>query len=131
MKFLDGLTEPSYALMRFFGGLFFVQHGTQKLLNFPSEFTYELNALTLAAGWIELILGVAIAVGLFTRISAFLCSGMCAVGYWLAHGLGSFFPINNGGELIALYCFLFLFIACRGSGPYSVDAMLFGQKASA
>ncbi len=129
MKFLDGLTEPSYALMRLFGGLFFVQHGTQKLLNFPAEYPYDLNALSLAAGWIELVLGLAIALGLFTRIAAFLSSGMSAVGYWLAHGSSGFYPILNGGELIALYCFVFLFIACKGAGAYSLDALIFKQPA--
>ncbi|MEM6476386.1 MAG: DoxX family protein [Pseudomonadota bacterium] len=137
MKFLDGLTEPSYALMRFFAGLFFVQHGTQKLLNFPAEFPYELNAMSTAAGWIELVLGLAIAFGLFTRISAFLSSGMSAVGYWMVHGGfgvandGDFFPINNGGELIALYCFTFLFIACRGAGSYSLDGLIFNKSSTA
>ncbi|MEM1195389.1 MAG: DoxX family protein [Pseudomonadota bacterium] len=127
MKFLDKLTEPSYALMRLFTGLFFVQHGTQKLLNFPAEFPYDLNPMSTAAGWIELVLGIAIAIGLFTRIAAFLSSGMAAVGYWLVHGFGNFYPILNGGELIALYCFVFLFIACRGPGAFSLDAMLFKQ----
>ncbi|MEM8977558.1 MAG: DoxX family protein [Pseudomonadota bacterium] len=135
MQFLEKITEPSYALMRLFSGLFFVQHGTQKLLNFPKEFTYELSNMSLAAGWIELVLGITIALGLFTRISAFLSSGMSAVGYWLVHGGfstqidGNFYPVNNGGELIALYCFVFLFIACRGPGPYSLDKMLFGDRA--
>jgi len=124
MKFLDGYTEHAYALMRIFVGLFFVQHGTVKLLNFPQEFAYDLNPLMYAAGGIELVLGLAIALGLFTRISAFLSSGMSAVGYWMVHGLNDFFPINNGGEQIATFCFVFLFIACRGAGIWSVDSML-------
>ena len=124
MKFLDGYTEQSYALMRIFVGLFFVQHGTVKLFNFPQEFTFDLNPMIYAAGGIELVLGLAIAIGLFTRISAFLSSGMSAVGYWMVHGLNDFFPINNGGELIAIFCFVFLFVACRGAGMWSVGAMM-------
>lgn len=124
MKFLDGFTGPSYALMRLFSGLFFVQHGTQKILNFPAEFPYELNPMSLAAGWIELVGGILIAIGLFTRPVAFICAGMCAVGYWIAHGLNNFYPINNGGELIALFCFVFLYVACKGAGQYSVDSIL-------
>ena len=124
MKFLDGFTEQSYALMRIFVGLFFVQHGTVKLFNFPQEFAYDLNAMSYAAGGIELVFGIAIALGVFTRVSAFLSSGMAAVGYWMVHGLNDFFPINNGGELIAIFCFVFLFIACRGAGIWSVDSML-------
>ena len=124
MKFLDGFTEQSYALMRIFLGLFFVQHGTQKLLNFPAEFPYDLNAMSTAAGVIELVLGLTIALGLLTRISAFISSGMSAVGYWMVHGMNDFFPLNNGGELIAIYCFVFLFIACRGPGIWSLDSVI-------
>jgi len=131
MQFLEKFTEPSYALLRLFSGLFFVQHGTQKLLNFPSEFPYDLNAMALTAGWIELVLGIAIALGLFTRIAAFISSGMSAVGYWLVHGLNEFYPILNGGELIGLYCFIFLFVACRGAGAYSVDALIFDRRGQA
>ena len=65
-------------------------------------------------------------IGLFTRWAAFVCSGTMAVAYWMAHGLNPLFPIQNGGELAALYCFTFLFIASNGSGIWSVD----GAKAS-
>jgi len=124
MSFLDGFTDKAYALMRIFVGLFFVQHGTMKLFNWPAEFPYELNAMSYAAGGIELVFGIAIAIGLFTRVSAFLSSGMAAVGYWMVHGLNDFFPINNGGELIAIFCFVFLYVACRGAGIWSVDSMM-------
>ena len=124
MKFLDGFTEPSYALMRLFSGLFFVQHGTQKFFDFPKEGPGELNPMMLGAASIELVGGLLIAIGLFTRPVAFICAGMSAVGYWMAHGLRDFYPINNGGELIALYCFVFLFVACQGGGKYSLDATM-------
>lgn len=96
-------------------------HGTQKLLNFPSAFAFDLNLLSFAAGAIEIVGGLLIAIGLFTRLAAFISSGMSAVGYWLAHGLQSFFPIDNGGEIIALYCFIFLVIATHGAGIWSID----------
>jgi len=124
MKFLDGYTEHAYAILRIMAGLMFVQHGTQKFFNFPKEFTYDLSPMAMGAGAIELVLGIAIAIGLFTRVSAFLSSGMCAVGYWLVHGMNDFYPINNGGEIIALYCFIFLFVATRGAGIWSVDGAM-------
>ncbi len=77
--------------------------------------------MSTAAGAIELIGGILIILGLFTRPTAFVCSGMCAVGYWMAHGTKGLFPIANGGELIALYCFIFLYIATRGAGIWSLD----------
>ena len=119
--FLSSLSAPVYSVFRIICGLLFMAHGTQKLLGFPSEFAYGLNAMSMAAGVIELVGGLLIAIGLFTRLAAFLSSGMCAVGYWLAHGTKSFFPIDNGGEIIALYCFIFLVIATQGPGIWSVD----------
>ena len=77
-----------------------------------------------AAGLIEVIGGAMIMLGLFSRPIAFLCSGTMAVAYWMAHGMRDLFPILNGGELSALYCFIFLFIACNGSGIWSVDQII-------
>ena len=121
MNSLKKFQEPAYALLRIMAGLMFMSHGVQKLFGFPTEFPYPLNPMTTAAGGIELIGGALIVIGLFTRPIAFLASGMCAVGYWMAHGMNGFFPITNGGELIALYCFIFLFIATYGAGILSVD----------
>ncbi len=121
---LNGLSkfqDQAYALFRVMAGLMFMGHGVQKLFNFPVEFPFPLNPMTMAAGGIELVGGFLIFIGLFTRPVAFLASGMCAVGYWMAHGMNGFFPIANGGELIALYCFIFLFIATYGGGKWSVD----------
>ena len=73
------------------------------------------------AGSIELIGGTLIMIGLFTRWAAFLCSGLMAAAYWVAHGTKELLPILNGGELAALYCFVFLFIAAHGPGLWSVD----------
>jgi len=74
-----------------------------------------------AAGLIELVFGVLLVVGLFTRCSAFIVSGMTAVAYFYAHAHRGFFPILNGGELAALYSFVFLYLAAAGGGPWSVD----------
>jgi putative oxidoreductase len=122
MKFLDNYQEQAYALLRITAGFMFLLHGTQKFFNFPQQYPYgELGFLTIAAGSIELIGGVLIILGLTTRGAAFLCSGTMAVAYWLYHGTQSFYPIVNGGEVAALYCFIFLFIASKGSGIWSMD----------
>jgi putative oxidoreductase len=122
MKFLDNYQEQAYALLRITAGFMFLLHGTQKFFNFPQQYPYgELGFLSIAAGSIELIGGVLIILGLATRGVAFLCSGTMAVAYWLVHGTKSFYPLVNGGELAALYCFIFLFIACKGSGIWSMD----------
>lgn len=123
MDKLSKFQDHTYALLRIMAGLMFMAHGVQKLLNFPVAFPYPLNPMTMAAGGIELIGGALITIGLFTRPVAFLSSGMCAVGYWIAHGTKGFFPITNGGEIIALYCFIFLFMATRGAGIWSVDSL--------
>lgn len=122
MKFLDGYAEQTYALLRIVAGLMFLAHGVQKFFNFPTAFPMPLNPMLSAAGAIELVAGGLIVIGLFTRPAAFVASGMAAVGYWMVHGSKDIFPIVNGGETIALYCFLFLFVATRGAGIWSVDA---------
>lgn len=122
MNFLDKYQEQSYALLRIMAGFLFIWHGAQKLFNFPAEFPYgPLSPLMTAAGAIELLGGVLIMIGLFTRPVAFICSGTMAVAYWMAHGMQNVFPLLNGGELAALYCFIFLFIAARGAGIWSID----------
>ena len=122
MKFLDNYQEQTYALMRIVTGFLFIWHGSQKLFNYPVDFPYgPLNPLLTAAGIIELIGGVLVMIGLMTRPAAFICSGTMAVAYWMVHGSQSFFPIVNGGEISALYCFAFLYIAARGAGIWSID----------
>jgi putative oxidoreductase len=121
LNFLDKYQEETYALLRIITGFLFIWHGTQKLVNFPAEFPYSLSPLMLAAGSIEMMGGILVMIGLFTRPAAFICSGTMAVAYWMIHGMNHFFPIMNGGELAALFCFAFLFIAARGSGIWSLD----------
>jgi putative oxidoreductase len=120
-----GRWQPeAYALFRFVAGLLFSFHGAQKLFGaFGGE--RVAGGLPLAAGIIELVGGALIAIGLAGGLAAFLASGEMAVAYFKAHfSLEAFWPIENRGELAALYCFAFLYVAARGSGAYSVDALL-------
>ncbi|MDZ7668043.1 MAG: DoxX family protein [Gammaproteobacteria bacterium] len=122
LGFLERYEAQTYALLRIVTGLLFLWHGSQKLFGFPAaarEGTPEW--ITYGAGSIELVGGVLVMIGLFTRPAALICSGTMAVAYWLVHGMRDLFPLNNGGELAALYCFVFLFIACRGAGIWGVD----------
>lgn len=121
MKFLSGLNGPAYALLRIVSGLLFLSHGVQKFFNFPTPFPMKLNPMLTSAGIIELVAGTLIMIGLATRPAAFIASGMAAVGYWLTHATKGMYPITNGGETIALYCFVFLFIATQGPGIWSVS----------
>jgi putative oxidoreductase len=122
MGFLAKYEAYTYALLRIVTGLLFLWHGTQKLFGFPlpaREGTPDW--ITYGAGSIELIGGVLVMIGLATRPAAFISSGTMAVAYWLAHGMRDVFPLVNAGELAALYCFVFLYIACRGPGIWSLD----------
>ena len=122
MKFLDDHGDRAYALLRIVSGFLFLAHGVQKFFNFPTAFPYPLNPMLQAAGTIEIVAGALIIIGFATRPAAFIASGMSAVGYWVAHGSQGPYPIANGGETIILYCFIFLYIATRGAGIWSVDA---------
>jgi len=119
--FLKKFEGEIYAAMRIMVGLLFLAHGTQKLFDFPQDAPAMPDAIRYIAGSIEFVGGAFVAVGFQTRWSAFLCSGLMAAAYWMAHGLNHLIPMVNGGELAALYCFVFLFIAARGAGKWSVD----------
>lgn len=113
--------------LRIMSGLLFLQHGTAKFLGIPYiQQMANLPAFSLSwiAGIIELIGGVLLVIGLFTRPVAFLASGMTAFAYFIAHAPRGFYPIANAGELAVLYCFVFLYIAAAGAGPWSFDAIL-------
>lgn len=116
--------EPqTYAVMRIVTGFLFLWHGSQKLLGFPGGVPEGAPAFVLyIAGPIELIGGLLVMIGLFTSWAAFLCSGVMAAAYWMAHGTQALLPVMNKGELAALYCFVFLYISARGAGIWSVDA---------
>ena len=122
MKFLADYQEQSYALLRITTGFLFLWHGAQKFFNFPIDFPYgPLNPMMSTAAAVELVGGALIMLGLFTRPVAFIASGTMAVAYWMAHGSKDWFPIANGGELAVMFCFIFLFIATRGAGIWSLD----------
>ena len=121
-------SEVTYSLMRFVLGALFACHGAQKLFGaFGGQAVTK--PLMLVGGAIELGGGLLIALGLVTRVAAFLASGMMAVAYFTAHAPGGFWPIVNHGELAVVYCFVFLFIAANGGGAYSLDRMMAGRKA--
>jgi putative oxidoreductase len=115
------------SLLRIMAGLLFIEHGLMKLLSFPAPqpgVPSPLPPLLLAAAIIEIVGGLLITAGLFTRIVAFICSGEMAIAYFTVHAKQSFYPgINQGGEAI-LFCFVFLYMALAGGGEWSVDARL-------
>jgi putative oxidoreductase len=114
------------SVLRIMSGLLLLQHGTGKFLKFPAGAVppnFALNSMPGYAGIIELVCGILLVIGLFTRPAAFLASGMTAVAYFYAHAPQGFFPILNRGELAVLYCFVFLYLAAAGAGPWSIDAM--------
>jgi putative oxidoreductase len=120
--FLQPYASQTYALMRIVTGLLFLWHGAQKLFGFPAPAMDGTPAfVTFVAGPIELVGGVLVMIGLMTRWAAFLCSGLMAAAYWMAHGTKALFPLVNQGELAILYCFVFLYIAAQGPGIWSVD----------
>lgn len=122
--FMTGFAAQTHALLRIVAGFLFLCHGGQKLLGFPVPMPegFAMNPMLYVAGGIELVGGLLVMVGLFTRWAAFLCSGLMAAAYWMAHGMNALFPIANGGELAALYCFVFLYLSAHGAGIWSVDA---------
>lgn len=122
-RFIGRFAPHLYALLRIIAGLMFLLHGAQKILGWPEGRPGPLPMVAVVAGWIELVGGALIAVGLFGSFAAFIASGLMAFAYWMGHGLeGSFWPTVNKGELAVLYCFLFLYVAAAGSGIWSLDS---------
>jgi putative oxidoreductase len=112
------------SVLRIVAALLFLAHGTQKLLGFPAPPASgmpPLLSLYGLAGVLELVGGALLALGLFTRPVAFVLSGQMAVAYWMAHAPRNAFPLLNGGDAAILYCFVFLYLAAAGGGPWSLD----------
>ncbi len=124
---LARFSDPAYALLRILAGAFFFSHGAQKIFGWFGGKIAEAP-LQQTAGWIELIGGSLIALGLFTVPAAFICSGQMAVAYFKAHAPQAFWPVENRGELAVIYCFLFLYLAARGAGRFSLDHALGKNK---
>lgn len=125
---LNRFEPQAYALLRIVAGFMFAMHGSQKLLGWPASPQGgggggSLPPLIMAAGVIELVAGLLIMIGLFTSIAAFIASGQMAVAFFMSHFPNGWNPLVNQGELAALYSFLFLYIATRGSGIWSLDAL--------
>lgn len=117
----------TFAIMRIVTGLLFACHGSQKLFGWPPPEGGgggPLPPLILAAGIIELVGGLLIAVGFLTGWAAFISSGQMAVAYFTVHFPQGPLPIQNKGELAVLYCFLFLFVAAHGAGVWSIDSAM-------
>jgi putative oxidoreductase len=125
MKSLEKFSDYAYALLRIAAGFMFAFHGAQKILGLFSQSQPAVGSQLWIGGLIELVGGLAIMLGLFTRPAAFISSGMMAVAYFQFHWkfqLGaSLFPALNKGELAALYCFVFLFISSRGGVKWCLD----------
>ncbi len=125
LRFIPQRFAPhAQGLLRIAAALLFLQHGTAKLFGVPHVAMFDgLQMISLlgAAGIIELVGGVLVLLGLFTRPVAFILSGQMAVAYFLFHAGKAFWPILNNGELAALYCFVFLFFAAAGPGAFALD----------
>jgi putative oxidoreductase len=123
---LERTRPKALAALRIMTGLLFLAHGTQKLLSFPAG---ERAGSGLAfdspgafAAIIELVCGLLVTLGLFTRPAAFLASGTMAAAYFIAHAPQGFYPVNNGGDAAILFCFVFLYLFVAGPGAWSLDA---------
>jgi putative oxidoreductase len=117
-------SERMLSVLRIVAALLFLEHGLAKFFGFPHVAMFDnLNLVSLVgvAGLIEIVGSVFLLLGLFTRLAAFIMSGEMAFAYFMSHGPRGFFPILNGGELAALYCFLFLYLAVAGGGAWSLD----------
>jgi putative oxidoreductase len=122
MQALSRNRDTIYGVLRIIAGLMFACHGGQKVLGMFGGPPPEAPALIIwIAGTIELVGGLLIAIGLLTTWAAFLASGLMAFAYFLGHQSKGLLPIQNGGELAVLYCWLFLYIAARGAGPLSIE----------
>jgi putative oxidoreductase len=127
MPNLDAWSPRVLSILRIVTGLLFMEHGLMKLFHFPAAQAGApdpLPAMLVAAGWIEVVGGGLIALGLFTRAAAFICAGEMAAAYFMAHAPQGFYPALNKGEPAVLYCFMFFYLIFAGPGPWSLDALI-------
>jgi putative oxidoreductase len=127
MDFLNRYAPQIHGVLRIVAGLLFLEHGTQKMFHFPVAADATVRAFNLMAfpggpaGVIEVVAGLLIVLGLFSRYAAFIASGEMAAAYFIAHFPRSPFPLLNGGGEAVLYCFLFLYLAAAGPGSFAVN----------
>jgi putative oxidoreductase len=123
MTRLNAYAPRALALLRIMAGLLFLEHGTSKLLGFPVPFPMPgpMTTMILASAVIELVAGALIALGLFTRLAAFVASGEMAVAYFIGHAPKGFWPVANMGDAAILYCFIFLYLVFAGPGSWALD----------
>ena len=122
--FLAPWTPRMLGILRIVIGFLFLQHGSAKLLGMPHVAMFDglqLFSLIGVAGILELVGGILILIGLWTRPTAFILSGEMAFAYFIAHAGSNFLPLLNGGELAVIYCFVFLYFAFAGAGAFSID----------
>ena len=132
--FLSEWSPRLLSVLRITAALLYMAHGTQKLLGFPDmpagRPMPELLTLQGISGVLEVVLGALLALGLFTRPAAFVASGHMAFAYFIGHAPRNFFPALNGGDAAILFCFVFLYLAAAGPGPWSLDAARTGRGAT-
>jgi len=125
LPFLSRWSPQILSALRIIAALLFISHGSAKLLGFPQVEALagvQIGSIYGIAGIIEIVTGVLLVIGLFSRLAAFIASGEMAVAYFHSHAPQNFHPILNGGEAAILFCFIFLYIAAAGPGPWSIDA---------
>ncbi|MGB9028407.1 MAG: DoxX family protein [Rhodomicrobium sp.] len=123
----EGFAPQLLSILRIVAAVIFLEHGAQKLLGFPAAPPNGFPAFLSLIWWqgiIELVGGILLFLGLFTRPVAFILAGDMAFAYWMVHAPKSFYPALNGGDAAILYCFVFLYIAFAGGGAWSIDRML-------
>ena len=116
------------SILRIVSALLFLEHGTSKILGWPpspmaGHGAFQLFSLAGFSGVLELVGGILLVIGLFTRFTAFILSGEMAVAYFMVHAKMGFYPMNNHGEIAVLYCFVFLYLAAAGGGAWSFDRL--------
>ena len=125
MKLFEGLAQyrpQALGVLRIMTALQFIEHGSQKLFNFPvGEHAGTLTGLTLTAAILEFAGGILLALGLLTRPVAFLLAGEMAIAYFMAHYPRDFFPVNNSGDAAISFCFIFLYLIFAGAGAFALD----------